>query len=137
MSSHRAIPMCTVPSAPNTTGTINVQHCDMQLTFTLRSLYFVNFSACFLAMLPSVGQLISIRRQVFVFVISETDVRTIGNNLPSSKDDCIPHHSNVVRLHKPIMMMPVPSALHWKPKMTTNVPEDNGGHLIVSISVTV
>ena len=74
---------------------------------------------------------------MFVFVISEIDVRTIGNNLSSSKDECIPHHSNVVRLHKPIMMMPVPSALHWNPKMTTNVPVDNGGHLIVSISVTV
>ena len=63
--------------------------------------------------------------------ISETDVRTIGTDLPSSKDGCISHHRDVARLHKPIRMMPVPFALHWNPKMTTNVPVDNGGHLIV------
>ena len=55
--------------------------------------------------------------------------------VPSSRDGCIPHHSDVVRLHKTIRMMPVPSALHWNPKMTTNVTVDNAGHLIVSISV--
>ena len=68
-------------------------------------------------------------------LISETDVRTIGTDLPSSRDDCIPHHSAVIRLHKPIRMMPVPSALHWDPKLTTNVPVDNAGHLILLISV--
>ena len=44
--------------------------------------------------------------------ISETDVWTIGFDLPGSGDGGIPHHSNVIRLHKPIRMMPVPSALH-------------------------
>ena len=68
-------------------------------------------------------------------VISETDVRRIGTDLPSSRDGSIPHHSDVIRLRKPTRMMPVPSALHWNPKMMTNIPVDNGGHLIVSISV--
>ena len=68
--------------------------------------------------------------------ISETDVRTIGTDLPTSRDGGIPHHRYVVHLHKPIRIMPVPSALHWNPKLTTNVPVDNDGdHLIVSISV--
>ena len=67
--------------------------------------------------------------------ISETDVWTIGFDLPGSGDGGIPHHSNVIRLHKPIRMMPVPSALHWNPKMATNIPVNDGGHLIVSISV--
>ena len=106
----------------------------MRVTSTRKSLYFVTFSACFLAMLPSTGQLISIRRQVFASYFG-TDVRTIGTALPSSREGCIRHHSNVIHLHKPIRMMPVPSALHWNPKMTTNVSVDNGGHLIVSISV--
>ena len=68
MSSHRAIPACTVPKAPKTTGTTSVRQCHMRLISTRKSLYFVNFSACFLPMLPSAGQLISIRRQVFVFL---------------------------------------------------------------------
>ena len=67
--------------------------------------------------------------------ISETDVWTIGFDLPGSGDGDIPHHSNVIRLHKPIRMMPVPSAFYWNPKMTTNIPVNDGGHLIVSISV--
>ena len=68
-------------------------------------------------------------------LISETDVWTIGFDLPGSGDGGIPHHSNVIRLHKPIRMMPVPSALHWNPKMATNFPVNDGGYLIVSISV--
>ena len=67
--------------------------------------------------------------------ISESDVWTIGFNLLGSGDGASPHHSNVIRLHKPIRMMPVPSALHCNPKMTTNSPVNDGGHLIVSISV--
>ena len=55
-------------------------------------------------------------------LISETDVWTIGFDLPGSGDGGIPHHSNVIRLHKPIRMMLVPSALHWNPKMATNIP---------------
>ena len=69
------------------------------------------------------------------FLISETDVGTVVVDLPSSRDGCISHHSDVVPLHKPIRMMPVPSALHYTPKMTTNVPVDNRGYLIVSIKV--
>ena len=67
--------------------------------------------------------------------ISETDVWMIGFDLPGSGDAGIPHHSNVIRLHKPIRMTPVPFALHWNPKMATNVPVNDGCHLIVSISV--
>ena len=44
-------------------------------------------------------------------LISETDVWTIGFDLPCSGDGGIPHHSNVIRLHKPIRMMPVPLVL--------------------------
>ena len=68
-------------------------------------------------------------------LISETDVWTICFDLPGSGDGGIPHHSNVIRLHEPITMMPVSSALLWNPKMTTNIPVNDGGHLIVSISV--
>ncbi len=131
MSSHRAIPACTVPKAPKTTGTTSVRQCHMRLISTRKSLYFANFSACFLPMLPSAGQLISI----VCLPISETDVWTIGFDLPGSGDGGISHHSNVIRLHKSIRMMPVPSALHWNPKMATNIPVNDGGHLIVSISV--
>ena len=111
----------------------------MRLTSTGKSLYFVNFSACFLTMLPSAGADINKKANVCLLIytcllICETDVRTIGTDLPRSRDGCIPH-SDVVRLHKPIRMMSVPSALHWNPKMSTNVPVDNGGHLIVSISI--
>ena len=45
-------------------------------------------------------------------LISEKDVCRIGFNVLGSGDGGIPHHSNVIRLHKPIRMMPVPSALH-------------------------
>ena len=38
-------------------------------------------------------------------LISEVDVRTIGNDLVSSADCCIPHHGNVIPLHKPNRMM--------------------------------
>ena len=53
MSSHRAIPACTVARVPNTTGTTWVRHCHMRLTSTRRSPYLANFSACFLPTLPS------------------------------------------------------------------------------------
>ena len=68
MSSHRAIPACTVPKAPKTTGTTSVRQCHMRLISTRKLLYYANFSTCFFPMLPSPGQLISIRRQVFVFL---------------------------------------------------------------------
>ena len=68
-------------------------------------------------------------------LISETDVWTIGFDAPGNGDGGIPHHSNVICLHKPIRVMLVPSALHWNPKMATNIPVNDGGHLIVSISV--
>ena len=53
--------------------------------------------------------------------ISETDVWTIGFDVLGSGDGGIPHHSNVIRLHKPIRMMPVPSALHWNPIIYINI----------------
>ena len=68
-------------------------------------------------------------------LISETDVWTIGFDLLGIGDGGIPHHSNVIRLHKPIRMMPIPSALHCNPKMVTNIRVNDGDHLIVSISV--
>ena len=76
-------------------------------------------------MLPAAGKLISIRRQVFVFLFLKINVRTIGTDLSSSRDGRIPNHSEVFRHHKPISMMLKPSVLHWNPKMTTNVPIDN------------
>ena len=113
------------------TGTSSVQHCHMRLTSTGKSLYFVNFSVYFLAMLPSAGQLMS-RTQVFVFLF----LKQMSGGLTSIfLDGFVPPYSDVVRLHHPIRMMPVPYALHWNPSMTTNVLVDNGGHLIVSISV--
>ena len=68
-------------------------------------------------------------------LISETNVWTIGFDILGSGDGGIPHHSNVIRLRKPIRIMPVPSGLHWNTKMATNIPVNDGGHLIVSISV--
>ena len=44
-------------------------------------------------------------------LISETDVWTIDFDLPGSGDGGIPHRSNVIRLHKLIKIMPIPSAL--------------------------
>ena len=132
MSSHHVIPTCTVPSTPNTTGTTSVRHCHMQLTFTRKSLYFVNFSACDVTLSRTAD---ITKKANICHLISETDVSTIGTDLPSSRDDYIPHYSAVVHLHKVIRMMPVPSPLQWNPRMTTNVPVDNGGHLIVLISV--
>ena len=44
-------------------------------------------------------------------LISETDVWTIGFDLPCSGDGGIPHHSNIIRLHKPIRVMLVPLVL--------------------------
>ena len=102
MSSHRAIPACIVSKVPNTMGTTWVRHCHMRLISTRR--------------LPTSQH--------------ETDARSVGFDLPCSGDARIPHH-DVVRLHKPIRLMPVPPALE-KP---TNVPVDDGGDLIVSISV--
>ena len=39
-------------------------------------------------------------------LISETDVWTIGFDPPGSGDGGIPHHSNVICLHKPITIKP-------------------------------
>ena len=66
--------------------------------------------------------------------ISETDVWTIGFDLLGSGDGGIPHHSNVIRLHKPIRTMPVPSALHCNPKMATKI---NPRIIIIIIIIVV
>ena len=112
-------------------GTTSVQHCHMRLTSTGKSLYFVNFSVYFLAMLPSAEQLMS-RRQAFVFLFLK---QMLGGLTPIFLDGFVPHYTDVVRLHHRIRMMPVPYSLHWNPRMTTNVVVDNGSHRIVSISV--
>ena len=53
-------------------------------------------------------------------LVSETDVRSVGFDLPCSG---IPHHYDVIRLHKPIRLMSIPPALHWNLKMPTSVLE--------------
>ena len=79
---------------------------------------------------------ISRTADISVFLhISESEVWTIGFDLSGSGDGGISHHSNAIHLHKPIRMIAVPSALHWNHKMATNIPVNDGGHLIVSISV--
>ena len=65
-------------------------------------------------------------------LVSETDVRSVGFDLPCSGDGRTPHHYDVIRLHKPIRLMPIPPALHWNLKMTTNVPVDDGGDPVAS-----
>ena len=52
------------------------------------------------------------KKATVCLLISETDVWRIDFDLPGSRDGGISHHSNVIRLHKPIKMMPVLSALH-------------------------
>ena len=101
----------------------------MQLTFTLQLTVLNQL----LSLFP--GDVVIGKKTSVCLLISEADVRTIGTDLFSSGDGCIPHHSDAVRFHKPIRMMLVQSALHWNPKLTTNVQVDNGDHLIVSISV--
>ena len=64
-----------------------------------------------------------------------TDVRSVGFDLPCSGDGRILHHCDVIRLHKPIRLLPIPPALYWNQKMPANVPVDDGGDLIVLISV--
>ena len=66
--------------------------------------------------------------------VSETDVQSVGFDLPCNGDGRISHHHDVVRLHKPIRLMLVSPALHWNLKMPTNVPVDDGGDLIVCVS---
>ena len=135
MSSHRAIPACTVPKAPKTTGTTSVRQCHMRLISTRKSLVLCHLLSMSLANVV-ISRTADINKKTSVcLLISETDVWTIGFDLLGSGDGGISHHSNVIRLHKPIRMMPVPSALHWNPKMATNIPVNDGGHLIVSISV--
>ena len=71
-------------------------------------------------------------------LVSETDVRSIGFDLPCSGNGRIPHHHDAVRLRTPIScrLMPVPPALHWNLKMPQMFQcMDDGGDLIASISV--
>ena len=48
MSSHCAILACTMPNAPNATGTTSVRHCKMQLTSTHKSIRRQEFVFLFL-----------------------------------------------------------------------------------------
>ena len=62
--------------------------------------------------------------------VSETDVQSVGHDFPCSRERRTPQHHDVVPLHKPITLMPVPLALHWNLKMPKNVLVDAGGELI-------
>ena len=104
MSSHRAIPACTVPKAPKTTGTTNHQCSTMTHEAYLHSQVAVlrQLLSMFLANV-AISRTADINKKTSVCLpISETDVWTIGFDLPGSGDGGIPHHSNVIRLHKPI-----------------------------------
>ena len=85
-------------------------------------------------MLPTdvaIGRTADINEKAGVsLLVSETDVWSVGFDLPCSGDGCIPHHHDVICLHKPIRLMLVPPALHWNLKMPTNVPVNDGGNLI-------
>ena len=102
----------------------------------------VCFSLCVICVLFSmflanvaISRTADINKNTSVCFISETDYWTIGFDPLGSGDGGIPHHSNVICLHKSIRMMQVPSTLHCNPKMATNIPVNDGDHLIVSISV--
>ena len=41
-------------------------------------------------------------------LVSETDVRSVGFDLPCSGDGGIPHHYDVIHLHKPIICVVMP-----------------------------
>ena len=92
-----------------------------------------------LSMLPTdvaIGRTANINDKSGVSLLaSETDVRSVGFDLPCSGSGRIPHHPDAVRLHKPIRLTQVPPAVQWNLKMPTNVPVDDGSELIVSISV--
>ena len=60
-------------------------------------------------------------------LISETDVWTVGFDLHGSGDGGIPH----IVMSSVSTSLSVPSALHCNPKMATNIPVNDGGHLIV------
>ena len=72
--------------------------------------------------------------QVLAF-LSLRHVQLVGFDLRCSGDGRIPYYHDVVRLHKPIRLMPIPPALHWNLKMPTSVSVDDGGDLIVLIRV--
>ena len=111
-------------------------HSQAAVLHQLLSMFLANVAISRTANINKKTRTANINKKTSVcLLISETDVWTIGFDLPGSGDAGIPHHSNVIRLHKPIKMMVAPSALHWNPKIVTNIPVNDGGHLIVSISV--
>ena len=69
-----------------------------------------------LSMLPTnvaIGKTADINEKAGVsLLVSETDVRSVGFDLPCSGDGRIPHHHHVVRLHKPIRLICVVAPLH-------------------------
>ena len=102
-------------------------HSQVAVLHQLLSMFFANVA---------ISRTADINKKTSVcFHISETDGWTISFDIAGSGNGGIPHHSNVIRLQKPIRMMPVPSALHWSLKMTTNIPVNDEGHQILSISV--
>ena len=120
MSSHRAIPACTVSRAPSTTETTCMGS-------TLPPAAYLHPQVARLgqlrSMLPTdvaIGRTADVNEKAGVsLLVSETDVRSVGFDLPCSGDGRIPHHYDVIRLHKPIRLMPIPPALHWNLKLPT------------------
>ena len=136
MSSHCAIPACTEPKAPthwnrqcSTMPHAAYLHSQVAVLCQLLSMFLANVA---------ISRTADINKEDKTSVclhISETDIWTIGFDLLGSGDGGIPHHRNVIHLHEPIRMMPEPYSLHWNPKMATNIPVNDGGHMIVSVSV--
>ena len=131
MSSHRAIPVCCAQSSQ-----YHGNHVGPTLPHAADLHPQVAILCQLLSMLPTdvaIGRTADINEMAGVsLLVSETNVRSVGFDLPCRGDGRIPHYHG---LHKPIRLMPVPPALHWNLKMPTNVPVDDGGDLIVAISV--
>ena len=136
MSSHRAIPACTLHRASNT---YHGNHLGSTLPHAAYLLPQVAILGQLLSMLPTdvaIGRAADVNEKAGVsLLVSETDVRSVGFDLLCSGDGRIPLHYDDIRLHKPIRLMPIPPPLHWNLKKPINVPVDDGGDLIVSISV--
>ena len=67
----------------------------------------------------AIGRTADINKKTGIgLVVSETDVRSVGFDLSCNGDGGIPHHYDVLRLHKPNRLALVPPALHWYLKMS-------------------
>ena len=122
MFSHRAIPVCTLSKTTKTRR----NYLGPTLPHAAYLYPQVTILCQFLSMLPTddtIGRTADISKKTGVSLpVSQTDVRSVGFDLPCSGDGCIPQNKDVVHLHKPIRLMPVPLALHCNIKMPTIVP---------------